>query len=249
MNDGFFAYVILIISGIGAGFINTLSGGGSALSLPVLVLMGLPAPVANATNRVAILLQNLVGTSAFYREGELKIKPIFHILIPAVCGGIVGSFTAVNLNSEVFETVLGIVFLFMIVQLFLPKKIKKEERKTPRWLESLLFLFVGFYGGAIQVGVGLLFLIILNRFSNINLVKSNAIKVSIVLGYTIPVVVIFAVNNLIIWKYGLILAAGNMTGAYLGVKTAVKGGEKIIKGILLFAMIFASLKLFGILNI
>ena len=243
-------YIILFLAGVTAGFMNTLAGGGSTLTLPVLILLGLPSPIANATNRVAILFQNVVGSVRFAKYKELDVKPVVHITIAAIVGAIIGSLFAVKLNSQVFDKVLGVVLILMLVLIFRPKKKVAAERKSiPKWLEIFIFFCVGLYGGFIQAGVGFIFLATLNLVENFNLVRANAVKVFIVMCYTFFAVIVFAVSGKIIWGYGLLLAAGNMIGAFIGVRAAVKKGAGFVKIVITVAVIIACLKLFGIFTL
>lgn len=238
--------ILLLLAGFAAGFINTLAGGGSTLVLPVLILAGIPSNIANATNRIAILFQNLIGVNRFHKHGKLDLSSVKHITIAAILGAIAGSTIVTKINSTDFDKILGFIFIFVLILMLRSKKTPSEERKKlPCWLEFIIFLAVGFYGGFVQVGIGFVLLASLNLIEDYDLIRANAIKVFIVLCYTIFVVIIFAVNGTIIWKYGLILAAGNSLGAYFGVKTAIKGGEKIVKVILTIAICIACLKLFG----
>ena len=243
-------FLFLFFVGILAGFLNTLAGGGSVLVLPVLILSGIPSPIANATNRVAILIQNMTGSYNFHKHQILDVRPVFHITIAAVLGAIIGSFFAVKLTSEIFDKILGMVFLFILFIMLRPHKQKNRFTKVlPKWLEFLIFLVVGFYGGFIQAGVGFIFLATLNLIEEFSLIKANAVKVFIIMCYTLFAVLIFAINGKIIWKYGLILSAGNFIGAYLGVKAAIRKGEKFVRIVLSIAIVIACLKLFGVFDL
>lgn len=242
--------IILFFVGIIAGFINTLAGGGSALVLPVLILAGIPSPIANATNRVAVLLQNITGVSRFHKHGILEIGSIIHITIAAIIGAIAGSISAINISSEYYDKILAFVFIIILILMLKPhKKRSSLTQKLPKWLEFIIFLIVGFYGGLIQVGVGFIFLATLNLVEEFNLIKANAVKVFIIMCYTIFVVIVFAFSGKVIWKYGLVLAAGNSLGAFIGVKAAITRGEKFVKIVLTIAILIACLKLFGILKL
>ena len=237
--------IFLFLAGIAAGFINTLAGGGSVLTLPILILAGVPSPQANATNRIAILLQNTTSTVRFHRYGKLQINSVIHITLAAVFGSLFGSFLAVNIDPAVFDKILGFVFIFVLIMMLKPKR-NFRGKSLPRWLEIVIFLAVGFYGGLVQVGIGLILLATLNLVEHFSLIKANAIKVFITMCYTIFSVIIFASSGMIIWKYGLILSAGNMLGAWLGVHAAIKIGDKVIKIVLSTAIIISCLKLFGV---
>ncbi len=241
-------FFLIFAVGIIAGFINTLAGGGSILVLPVLILAGLPSPVANATNRIAILFQNTTATKNFHKHNVLSIKPIIHITIAAIIGAVAGSFFAVKIDSAIFDKVLGIVLIFILFMMLIPKQ-KKKIRSLPKWAKFIVFLAVGFYGGFIQAGVGFIFLVTLNLVEDYDLISANAIKVFIILCYTIFSVIIFTISGKILWIHGLVLACGNSIGAYIGVKAAITGGEKIVKIVLTLAIVIACLKLFGVFKL
>jgi len=242
--------IVLFFVGILAGFINTLAGGGSALVLPILIIAGIPSPIANATNRVAILLQNVTGSYRFHQHKVLEVGSIIHITIAAIIGAIAGSISAINISSVYYDKILAVVFIIILILMLKPhKKRSSLTKKLPRWLEFIIFLIVGFYGGLIQVGVGFIFLATLNLVEEFDLIKANAAKVFIVMSYTIFVVIIFAFSGKVIWKYGLVLAAGNSVGAFIGVKAAITRGEKFVKIVLTVAVIIACLKLFGVFKL
>jgi len=227
-----------------------MAGGGSTLVLPVLILSGMPSPIANATNRVAILFQNIFGVQRFHKHGKLEIRSIIPISIAAVLGSICGSILVSRIKTAEFDKILGIVFIFVLIAMLSHRnKSTGKKRDLPRWLECLIFFGVGFYGGFVQVGVGFILLATLNLVEDFDLIRANAAKVFIVLIYTIPVVIVFSVTGKIIWIYGLILAIGNSIGAILGVRAAVKGGEKVIKLVLTTAIVIACLKLFGVFSL
>jgi len=186
-------YIILFLAGVAAGFMNTLAGGGSTLTLPILILLGLPSPIANATNRVAILFQNIVGTARFAKYKELEVKPVIHITIAAIIGAIIGSLFAVDISTKVFDKLLGVMLILILVLIFKPKrKANTARRSLPKWLEVLIFFCVGLYGGFIQVGVGFILLATLNLVEDFNLIRANAVKVFIVMCYTFFAVIVFA---------------------------------------------------------
>ncbi|MDP8315583.1 MAG: sulfite exporter TauE/SafE family protein [Candidatus Celaenobacter antarcticus] len=240
-------YIILFLAGVAAGFMNTLAGGGSTLTLPILILLGLPSPIANATNRVAILFQNIVGTARFAKYKELEVKPVIHITIAAIIGAIIGSLFAVDISTKVFDKLLGMMLILILVLIFKPKrKANTARRSLPKWLEVLIFFCVGLYGGFIQVGVGFILLATLNLVEDFNLIRANAVKVFIVMCYTFFAVIVFAASDKIIWHYGLLLAAGNILGAFIGVHAAVKKGAGFVKIVITIAVIVACMKLFGI---
>jgi len=246
-------YFILALVGMGivAGFINTTAGGGSMLTVPLLMFMGLPANVANGTNRVAILLQNVVTVRTFKQKKVLDYKTDYRLGVPAVLGSLVGALVAVEINTHLLEKIIAGVMVMMLFLVVLKPEIWVKERAgsvnaKPTFWQNIIFFFIGLYGGFIQIGVGFILLAGLVLSCGHNLVKANALKVFIVLMYMIFSLGIFIYNKQVDILAGLILAAGNMLGGWLGVNFTVKGGAKYVRYMLIFAMIIVILNLFGV---
>lgn len=245
-------YLLFGLIGIGflAGFINTLAGGGSMLTLPMLMFLGLPANVANGTNRVAILLQNLVGVKTFRDSNAIDLKVDSRLAIPAVLGAIPGAWIATDLNETMMRQAIGIVLVLMFFLVLLKPKVwgrkMDSDPAKPKGWHYLLFFFVGMYGGFIQVGTGFLLLAGLIMGAGYDLVRGNAVKKWIILLYTPFALAVFIWNGQVDWKAGLILAVGNMLGAIAGARFAVSWGPRVVKYFLLIALVVVSLKLFGL---
>lgn len=248
-------YLILALLGTGlvAGFINTTAGGGSMLTLPLLMFLGLPANVANGTNRIAILFQNIIGVNTFRQKKVLDLTSDFRLVLPALAGSVIGALIAVEMNVLVLEKIIAILMVGMLLLVVMKPNAWVAERAEnqhpkPTLLQYILFFFIGLYGGFIQMGVGFLLLAGLVLGCGHNLVKANAIKVYIVLVYTIFTIGIFMFYGQVNWLAGLVLAVGNMAGAWLGVHFAVKGGAKYVRYVLILALVIVILNLFGVFS-
>ncbi|SDN42522.1 sulfite exporter TauE/SafE family protein [Vreelandella arcis] len=211
----------LVAIGILAGFINVLSAGGSMLALPLLMFLGLPTQVANGTNRVAIVLQSVSAIGNFMRAGASHIGLSLRLSVPAVIGSLVGAWLALQVSDALFEAILiavmaGSALLMLLPQPKLDTRPLTTERLTP--VIYLAMFAIGVYGGFIQVGVGVLFIIVLYRMLKIDLAQVNVFKVLIILVYSIPALAMFMWFDQVRWSYGLLLALGSMTGAWLAVK-------------------------------
>jgi len=242
---------ILILFAVGAiaGFINVMAGGGSSLTLPTLIFLGLDGAMANGTNRIGILLQNIFASISFKKESVSQIKVSLLMAVFTLPGAILGAMAAVKISDHLFQTILGIVMIGIIITMIIPIKYKKnyQERvqKIP-WLIYPVMFLIGFYGGFIQVGVGFLLLASIHFILKVNLVYANMHKIMVVLIYTIPVILIFLSTDNINWGYGLSLAAGNSFGGWWSAKFAVRKGEKFVKIILIAAIFIIALKLLNI---
>ena len=249
-----YMYLLIIVGGCIAGFINTLAGSGSLVTLPILIFAGLPATVANGTNRIAILLQNVVGVSSFSNKKVLDLKGVLYLGIPATIGSVIGANIAVNINEEIMSRVIGVIMILMLIVI-----IVKPKRWLVGTLENLgsnvniwhliLFFFIGIYGGFIQAGVGIFLLSGLVLGIGYNVVRANAVKVGIVLFFTIFALGVFIYNGQVDFIIGFILAIGNMFGAWLGAKVAVEKGVVWIRRLLIVIVIISAANLLGVFDI
>jgi hypothetical protein len=247
--DEFIAALLLFVVGSIAGFLNVNAGGGSTLTLPVLIFLGLDASIANGTNRIAILFQNVSAVYSFKKENYQRFPQSLKLALFTLPGAVIGALISVRLSSHMFETILGIIMIGIIITMIIPVKKKAyadNDEDSHSWTVYLAMLGIGFYGGFIQVGVGFILMASLNYLMKLNLVLVNMHKVFIVLVYTIPAIVVFAVTDNINWGYGVSLAVGTSFGAWWGAKLSVKKGDKLIKGVLVVAVLIMSLKLLGV---
>jgi len=237
-------FILVFFAGAIAGFLNVVAGGGSMITLPMLTTLGMGIDVANGTNRIAILLQNLVAIHRFKKKNLLNMKRAFLLSIPTLLGAILGSFIAIQIERNLLERVVGIMLLTMAVFLVWKPKLWLEERKSSEnvFLKALIFFLIGIYGGFIQAGVGFLLILGITLMEGTDLVKTNAIKVFIVAVYTVFSLLIFLIGRKVDLLAGTVLSLGNMTGAALGAKFAVEKGSNWIRWIVFFAVVISSIR-------
>ncbi|NAS30032.1 TSUP family transporter [Flavobacteriaceae bacterium R38] len=240
--------ILLVIAGFAAGFINTLAGGGSLLTLPMLIFIGLPSSVANGTNRIAIILQNFSAVMGFKSKGVSTFPFNVYLGISALIGALIGAQIAVDIKGEVFNRILAIIMIVVVlIIVFKPKMdlANMEERLTGKqlWLGIIAFFFFGIYGGFINAGLGFIVLLFLHYVNKMTLVRSNATKVAVVLIYTLGALVVFILNDKINWGIGLILSIGNASGAWLASRWSVRKGDKVIKTFLFVMVVVMAVKL------
>ncbi len=229
----------LCCAGFAAGWLNVMAGGGSMLTVPIMVFMGLPGPAANGTNRIAILAQNISATLTFFRQGFGQLKLGLSLTAAAIPGAVVGALVGVRLESPWFERILAVAMItIMLLSLRSDHQSASDgatssvfTRRQLGW-GHLCMVFGGFWGGFIQIGVGFILMPILHRVMGIDLVRVNALKVFVILGYTLVALLIFAANVEVLWVAGLALALGNATGGWLGARTSIRGGERLIRWVL-----------------
>jgi hypothetical protein len=249
-----FEIAVLIISGALVGFINTLAGGGSIISLSVLMMLGLPATVANGTNRIAIAVQNLTAVSSFRHQKVLEVKKGIVLAVPAIVGSVIGAWIASDINELIFERAVAVIMLVMLFfilykpQNWIKEQTKLTSKKISFW-QILIFFLIGLYGGFIHLGVGYFLLAGIVLSAGFELVKANAIKVLIILLYTPFTIVVFVINDQIDWAYGLVMTIGNVIGAFIASRMAVKKGAAFVRYVIIVVILLISAHLFGLIDI
>lgn len=242
---------LALLFGIGAiaGFINVNAGGGSTLTLPALIFMGLDAALANGTNRIAIFIQNIFAVASFHKQKVHQFQTSLVFSFFTLPGAVIGAILATRVSNLLFQRILGGVLIFVVFSMFFSRSTNTNtanRQDAKNWLIFPALFGIGFYGGFIQAGVGFLLMAALYHLCHFNLVWVNMHKVSIILIYTLPALLVFAFTGNVNWGYGLVLAAGNAMGGWWGAHAAVKAGEKAIRIILAAAITLMSLKLFGL---
>lgn len=219
-------YFIAAFGSLIAGFINTLAGSGSAITMSILMYMvGLPAKEASATIRVSILAMTSATLPTFYRQGKLKIERDWLVILCMAIGGTAGVSTLLLVDNAVFKEIFKYFFLVMLVIALVDSKSWLREtdvRKLPVYLVIPLYLAVGFYGGFIQMGVGVFFLIVTVLGARYNIIDAAGMKLASIGAYTIFAVAIFAANGLIHWDIAAAMAVGEITGGQLGARFATR---------------------------
>ncbi len=238
----------LVLVGVIAGFINTVAGGGSLLTLPILIFLGLPPSMANGTNRVAIFFQNISGIAGFKSKGIFIFPYSLWVGLSALVGAVLGAQFSVQIKGELFNQILAVVMIAVVVITIInpiknPNETLERFGKKHQAIGIITFFFIGIYGGFIQAGVGFIIMGALTMINRISLVKSNSVKVFVVFTYTIAALAVFIIEDQINWVYGLTLAVGNMTGAWIASRWSVGKGDVWIRRFMIVMVTALAIKL------
>ncbi|UMZ74335.1 sulfite exporter TauE/SafE family protein [Natranaerofaba carboxydovora] len=238
--DELLRMLLIFFAGVVASFVNVMAGGGSALTLATMMLLGVDAPVANGTNRIGLLVESTSGASTYAYELDKSIRESIILGLLTIPGAVIGAFLAVNISDDAFQNILSGVIIFVIISLFVPTdKIKKSSKEPSRYLLWLGMFIVGLYGGFVQAGIGFLIIFVLKYLKGISFVEINMHKVFIVLIYNIPILFLFGFTGNINYIYAISLALGSAIGAFISVKVSVRKGDRVVKfviGLVLIAM-------------
>ena len=233
---------LLVTAGFFAGFINTIAGGGSMLTLPAFMILGLPADTANATNRVGILLQSIAGMRGFHKAGKLAPSTIVPTLMPTLVGALLGSLLASYLPVTWLKPTLLATMLAMAAIMLVQPSVVAPPAGTvahtlrERPLAAFGLFIAGFYGGFIQAGVGFLLIAAVAGGLRYDLVRANALKVAITAALTVIALVVFIARDQVMWIPGLVMAVGTVVGATVSVRFAIKVPQAVLKWVL-FGMV------------
>ena len=238
--------LILFGGGLLAGVINSMAGGGSLLTVPLLSLAGVEGLAANGTNRVAVLFQSMTAGLGYHQGGVRPHAITKRLLPPALVGGLIGALLVSQLADDAFEQIFGILMIpLLILSLWKPKPEATAEPWS-RWFEAVVFFGIGFYAGAIQAGAGLILLLVLRR-AGIDLLRGNSVKTWLIVGISgLVALPVFLLNGQVEWLPALVLSLGSAAGAYVGARVATKGGDTIIKPVLVVAVLALSGRMIGL---
>lgn len=240
-------FIILAIVGALAGFLNVMAGGGSALTIPLMIFMGYDATVANGSNRIAIQVEALTAVATFKQQNHADFPFSLKLGLMTLPGGILGAFYAVKIDDALFTKILGVVMVLIIFSLMFSKtKVVEhaQNHKWNHWLAWPVMSVVGFYGGFIQAGVGFVIMAALLHLYRMDLIKINMHKVFIVMIFTVPAVIMFIATGNVDWFAAVALSIGMMGGTWVAVRMAITKGETFVRAVLGVALLIIAVKLF-----
>lgn len=258
MNSHLLEYtsiIAYIITGIIAGIVNTLAGGGSLFTLSLLMFLGMPVGMANGTNRLGILFQNFTGAYTFHKNNLLDIPSSLKYIIPSLIGAVVGAFTVADIDEQTLQYIIGTLMVFMLIPIFKKnnptKKVSFSSHQKPKftiWRDNIIFFAIGFYGGFVQAGIGIMILVGVSNLGKMTLIRANAIKMLIIATYTLPVFIVFLVKGQVMWIAAILLAVGQVIGTWFAGRFA-SGSDKangFIKWLLVSMVVISIFKMFGL---
>jgi uncharacterized membrane protein YfcA len=232
---------LLVVSGIASGFVNTLAGGGSLMTLPALMLLGLPADLANGSNRLSVVAQSVSGVVGFHRKGKLDTSAMGGVLLPTLIGSAIGAFIASRAPVELLEpALLATMVIVALLMAFKPSAVTGGDDEVAQSVDVKAWagLFAaGLYGGFIQAGVGFVLLSVLGGLLRYDLVRANALKLVCTTIFGIVALAIFVQAGQVVWLPAAVLAVATVTGSQAGVRFALKVRPAVIRKIVLVCVV------------
>jgi uncharacterized membrane protein YfcA len=236
----------LTAAGFFASVLNVIAGGGSFLTLPLLIFFGLPAVEANASNRLGVLAQNVGGVWGFHRHRVLDWRWALRASVPALAGAALGTWLALQTGDREFRRILATLMVVVTLWTLLDRRGRAAGglRRLPHQglILGVTFALAGVYAGFVQAGVGF-FILALTTLGGLDLVRGNAVKVLVILATTCLSLALFAVAGKVAWLPGAALAVGSFAGSLLGVRLTVLKGHGWVQGVVTAAIVLFAVKL------
>ncbi len=249
---------IIFAAGVITGIINTLAGGGSLLTLPILIFIGLPSATANGTNRLAIMVQNICAVAGFKKKGVSNFRLSLLLSMPALMGAIIGAHIAVDMSDILFKRILAVIMLIVLGLILWNPALGRWHKSQQNYRAAtfgqrrlatsmIVFFFIGIYGGFIQAGVGFIIIAALTSIGRLSLVETNSTKAFVTGVFTLFALIVFAFNGKICWAVAIALATGNGLGGWIGSHLAVAIGEQWIRLVFIVCVMAMVIKLLGLI--
>lgn len=248
-----YVYALAILGGVAAGFINTLAGSGSLITLPILIFLGLPANIANGTNRLGVVFQTLVAVITLRKRGAIEGSENYWLIFPAIVGAVPGAMLAADMTDQDLRYIIGGVMMVMLIPVLTNASKWLREHSgdgsaSRKWYVILSFILIGAYGGFIQAGVGIFLLAGMVLLAQLTMAHANALKNLIVLCFSVPALLVFLYNGQVDWEVGALLASGQMLGGWLAARFAMDHSHANVwvRRLLVLMIIASAFELFGL---
>jgi uncharacterized membrane protein YfcA len=245
----FITAILLFGGGLFSGVINTIVGGGSLISIPLLLSLGLQPHLAIGTNRFAMVFNTGVGAIDYHKRVKYEIKLALFLSVFASIGSYLGANIVLQIDENILKIIIGILMLIMVGVTVYKKKFGLEERQINLTTKSYISIAVisfllGIYGGFFGAGISTMFTFMFVSYFGTSFIKSAGITRFIVAILSIIASLIFLINLKIDFAFGIILAISFILGAKIGVKMAVKAGNIWIRRLFIVLAVASSIKLF-----
>ena len=226
-------YPAFFILGLVVSLINSIAGGGSTLSLPIMIFLGMPATVANGTNRIGLIIGNCSSAFNLMKHGYLNKKIFLQLLIPTIVGTGIGVCFLVRIGDKMFQAILAVVICLVVVMSNLRKDILGKPPATPpeklTWKGAIGFACISIYGCIVQVGVGFVQIFGLTRYTGLEHIRVNALKNALTNVFLLVSTTALGIASKIDWPIAIVMAAGAWLGGYCGSFLQRKKGNKFIQ--------------------
>jgi len=231
--------IIFIVTGFIAGYIDSIAGGGGMIQVPVLLFSGIPPIFVLASNKVASLFGTLMATIKYAASKKISWKVVSYAIIPCLVLSYIGSKLVMYVPDYIIQwAILLSIPIALIFLLKKSKEIKEENTKLSKKTIILSTAPVGFYDGLLGPGTGTYMTISMKKFLHLDYIIATASTKPLNLATNVGSAIAFLMAGKVIWFIALPMAVANVLGSYVGSHYAIKGGEKFIKKVLIYVLVF-----------
>ena len=240
--------LIVFAAGVVGGSFGTLVGGGGLITIPTLMLLGLPPHTAIGTNRMGVSGMAIAGWYGFNKKGMINYQIAFTMAIPALFGPILGAHLVLKIDEEMLRRVIAVITILIMVFILsqpkigiqkAPHTIRKHEYVIGAVLSLFIFMYSGFYGAG--AGTFLTYVLIL-LFGQTFLESAATRKIAQVIS-TVVATIVFALSGVVSYPVGATLFAGSFTGSYVGTHFSDRIGDVWIKRLFFVIVLIMAIKL------
>lgn len=248
-----FNEILVFLAAIAAGFINAMAGGGTLVSFPVLLAVGISPVAANVTNTVALVPGTIGGMWAQRDAFRSQYKRLVKLLPISIVGGLAGGLLILNTSEDAFKSLIPYLILGATLLLGFQIRIKNwvisrigqahSEHHNPIFMLSLVFL-AAVYGGYFGAGLGVILMATLGLVTDENMTRLNFLKQALAFAINLAAAIYFAFSGKVNWWVAFIMIFGSLLGGWIGGKLANKVKPEILRWIVVTAGLVAAVIFF-----
>ncbi|MDI7863583.1 TSUP family transporter [Rhizobiaceae bacterium n13] len=247
MHDiAFSVLLLLVLAAFIAGFIDSIAGGGGLITIPAMLIAGIPPLQTLGTNKLQSLFGSGSATIAYARHGHVNLRKQWPMAIMTVVGGALGAVLATIVPADVLSGLLP--FLLAAIALYFAIKPSLSDQDRHQRLSPFVFgltivPLIGFYDGVFGPGTGSFFMLAFVELAGFGVLKATAHTKLLNFGSNVGAFVVFILFGAVLWKVGLAMGVGQFLGAQVGSRFAMKNGARVIKPLLVISCLALAAKL------
>ena len=237
---------ILFMTGIAAGFIDSIAGGGGLLTMPVLLSSGLSPAMALGTNKLQGAIGTLTSSFNYYRHGHIPLRSAMPAMLAAFAGSAIGTWGVQQINSTILATLIPVMLLLTAGYFLISPRLSDNDahqRLSPLSFALVAASGIGFYDGFFGPGAGSFYVVAYVTLLGYGLTRATAHTKLLNFSSNISALIFFQLAGLVDWRIGLIMAGGQLIGSFTGSHLSIKHGAKLIRPVLIVVSVTISIKL------
>ncbi|MCX8999778.1 TSUP family transporter [Rhizobiaceae bacterium BDR2-2] len=237
---------LLFVAAVLAGFIDAIAGGGGLIAIPAMLLAGVPPLEALGTNKLSAQFGAASATLSYARKGHVRLREQYPMALTAIAGGALGALAAALVPPDVLRATMPL--LLIAIGLYFAFRPNLGDTDRRRRVSQFVFgltvvPLIGFYDGIFGPGTGSFFMLAFVSLAGFGLLKATAHTKLLNLGSNFGAFLVFVATGSVLWKLGIVMAAGQILGAQLGSRLAMRNGAKVIRPLLIVSCLAMAVRL------